>query len=136
MDTGNRHIRVFPARLSALHEIERFIVEVCVQGGVAREARFRLSVLVEELFTNTVRHGHARDTDEPVVLELETAPGRLTVTYEDTAPPHDPFTTPSRPASGEGAVGGVGVQLIAGMSTPEYRYAEGKNRITLVMPTS
>jgi len=135
MQTDDCHTRVFPARMSALPAIEQFVAEVCVRGGVARAARFRLSVLVEELFTNTVRHGHARDTDEPVLLGLETAPGRVTLTYEDTAPPHDPFSASSRSAPAD-VVGGVGVRLIAGMSTPEYRYADGKNRIRLAMDTS
>jgi serine/threonine-protein kinase RsbW len=135
MQRADRHTQVFPARMSALPAIEQFVAEVCVRGGIARDARFRLSVLVEELFTNTVRHGHARDTDEPVVLALETAPGRVTLTYEDTAPPHDPFSASPRSTAAD-AVGGVGVRLIAGMSTPEYRYTDGKNRIRLAMDTS
>jgi serine/threonine-protein kinase RsbW len=121
--------------MSALPDIERFIVEVCEACGVARESRFRLAVLIEELFTNTVRHGHAGDTDEPVVLVLQPSPGRMTAIYEDTAPPHDPFATSPSPTV-EGKVGGVGLQLIAGMSRPEYRYANGKNRISLVLHTS
>jgi anti-sigma regulatory factor (Ser/Thr protein kinase) len=136
METGNRHTRVFPARMSALPEIDEFIADVCVRSGLARESRFRLSVLVEELFTNTVRHGHGRDTDEPVVLVLETVPGRMTAIYEDTAPPHNPFAASSPPSTADANVGGVGVRLIAGMSTPEYRYADGRNRICLVIDAS
>ena len=133
--SGNRHVGVFSARLSALPQIQQFIADVCARCGLSRESHLRLSLLVEELFTNTVRHGHGRDTDEPVVLVLEAAPGRMTAIYEDTAPPHDPFATPPSP-SVEEKVGGVGLRLIAGMSTPEYRYAEGKNRISLVMQTA
>jgi serine/threonine-protein kinase RsbW len=136
METDNRHTRVFPARLSALPEIEQFIADVCMESGLAREPRFRLSLLVEELFTNTVRHGHGRDTDEPVVLVLETAPGRITVIYEDTAPAHDPFAASGPRSPADATVGGVGLLLIAGMSTPEYRYEDGKNRISLAIETT
>jgi anti-sigma regulatory factor (Ser/Thr protein kinase) len=134
METGGRHSRVFPARLSALPAIEAFIDDVCAGSGLGRESAFRLSVLVEELFTNTVRHGHGRDTDEPVALALEAAPGRMTAVYEDTAPPHDPFAARRTPCA-EGGVGGVGLRLIASMSSAEYRYADGKNRIRLVIET-
>jgi anti-sigma regulatory factor (Ser/Thr protein kinase) len=134
MDRVDPDVGVFPARLSALPDIEAFLAGASARHGLARDVRMRLSLLVEELFTNTVRHGHGKDTDEPVVVALKPEPGRLTVTYEDTAPPHDPFTPPPRPASDEPRVGGIGLLLIAALSRPEYRYADGRNRISLVIP--
>jgi anti-sigma regulatory factor (Ser/Thr protein kinase) len=135
MESSNPDARVFPARMSALPDIEEFLAGVCARHGIPRDLRSRLSLLVEELFTNTVRHGHGRDSDEPVALALEAAPGRLTVTYEDTAPPHDPFAAPPRSAPGDTQIGGVGLRLIAAMSSPEYRYANGRNQISLVIAT-
>jgi anti-sigma regulatory factor (Ser/Thr protein kinase) len=135
MESETRNVSVFRARMSALADVEHFVHDVCTRTGVARDLRLKLSLLVEELFTNTVRHGYGRDTDEEIVLAIEASPGRLTLTYEDTAPPHDPFTPrataadPSTPVEAE--VGGVGLRLVAGMSRAEYRYADGRNRISL-----
>lgn len=136
MEGSGRDVRVFPARMSALPDIERFLAWVCSRHGISGDTRSRLSLLVEELFTNTVRHGHGKDSDEPVVVALAAEPGRLTLTYEDTAPPHDPFTASPRAAPADTALGGVGLRLIAAMSSPEYRYADGRNRISLVIATS
>ena len=65
----------------------------------------------------------------------ETAPGRMTATYEDTAPPHNPFAARAPSAAGT-AIGGIGLLLVAGMTIPEYRYTAGKNHISLVIGTS
>jgi serine/threonine-protein kinase RsbW len=139
MASEPREIRVFHARMSALPDLEHFLSGVCARMGVPRELHLKLSLLVEELFTNTVRHGYGKDTDHEVTLAIQGSPDRIVLTYEDAAPRHDPFTF--RPAASdpvspsEPGVGGVGLRLIAGMSTPEYRYADGRNRISLVIET-
>jgi anti-sigma regulatory factor (Ser/Thr protein kinase) len=130
--------RVFPARLSALPEVAAFIAETGVRAGVPPGACQKLALLVEELFTNTVEHGHAGDSDEPVRVELEVEPGRFTMTYEDTAPPYDPFSGVQPPDEtadvDERPVGGLGVLLVATLARDvEYRRVENRNRIRLVM---
>ena len=132
------HSRVFPARLAALAELSAFIEEVSGLAGVARPVGLRLTLLVEELFTNTVVHGHLGDCDEPVRLVLGVEPGRIALTYEDTAPPHDPFTRVTRPDDAatveDRPVGGLGVLLVAAMATDvAYSRADGQNQIRLVI---
>jgi len=131
--------RVFPARSSALPAVTAFVAEIGARAGVPPGSCQKLTLLVEELFTNTVVHGHRRESDEPVRVELEVEPGRIALTYEDTAPPHNPFEDvqpPDETASvEERLVGGLGVLLVATLAPDvEYRRAEGKNRIHLVMP--
>src|SRR5207247_587164 len=58
--TGNHH-RVFAARRDTLPAVAEFIAAVCAAGGVPRKTCLRLTLLVEELFTTTVVHGHAVD---------------------------------------------------------------------------
>lgn len=132
------YARVFPARLNALPEVAAFIAETGARAGVAPGPCQKLTLLVEELFTNTVVHGHRRESDEPVRVELEVDPGRFTLTYEDTAPAHDPFAGIRRPDDTvdveERPVGGLGVLLVATLARDvEYRRAEDKNRIRLVL---
>ena len=100
----------------------------------------RLTLLVEELFTNTVVHGHGTDTEAPVYLAFEIRPGSIAVTYEDTARPHDPFArvrVPDDTASvEERPVGGLGILLVAAIAERvEYAHVGGRNRISLVIPT-
>ena len=106
-----------------------------------RKACLRLTLLVEELFTNTVVHGHGIDTDEPVYLAFEIQPGSIALTYEDTAHPYDPFARVRVPDDSLGVeerpVGGLGVALVAAIAERvEYARVGGKNRISLVIPIS
>lgn len=126
----------FPARLSALPDVAAFIAETCRAAGI--EADLRLTLLVEELFTNTIVHGHRRESDERVHLELDVEPGRIGLTYEDTAPPHDPFAGVEPPDETAGVderpVGGLGLLLVAAMARDvEYSRVEGRNRIRLAV---
>lgn len=118
----------------------QFIADVCATGGVPRKACLRMTLLVEELFTNTVVHGHGTDTEAPVHLTFDVGLDWITLIYEDTAPPHDPFTRVRVPDDTAGIeerpVGGLGVLLIAAMAERvQYAHVGGRNRISLMMPT-
>ena len=131
---------VLPARLSAWPAMAAFIAETGARAGVSADLRNKLTLLVEELFTNTVVHGHRGERDEPVRVGLETEPGWIALTYEDTAPPHNPFEVVQRPDDttdvDDRPVGGLGVLLVAALARDvEYRRADGKNHIRLVVNT-
>ena len=124
--------------MSALPEVAAFTAEACSAAGLVHDACLRLTLLIEELFTNTVVHGHGGESDEPVAIAFDSRSGRITVTYEDTAPPHDPFAAMAPPdeavAVEDRPVGGLGVLLVAAMAMDvEYRHVDGRNRISLVM---
>ena len=132
----SRHARMFPARLRALPEMMAFTAEACGDAGLGRDACLRLALLLEELFTNTVVHGHGGGSDEPVAIAFDVGPGRISLAYEDSAPPHDPFAAMARPGEAttveDRLVGGLGVLLVASMATDvEYRRVGGRNRIAL-----
>ena len=138
--TVARHSRTFPARRDALPQVDAFLGEVCVAAGLGRETCLRLTLLVEELFTNTVVHGHGADSEAPVRLECEVSPGRVALTYEDSGPAHDPFArviaTDAEASVEERLVGGLGVLLVRAMAQQvEYRRAGDRNLISLVIST-
>jgi anti-sigma regulatory factor (Ser/Thr protein kinase) len=138
MRTGDRHSRVFPARRNALPQVDAFLGGVCAAAGLGRETCLRLTLLVEELFTNTVTHGHGADSEAPVRLECEVTPGRIALIYEDTGPEHDPFAriiAPDDAAEVEDRpVGGLGVLLVSAMAQEvEYQRVGDRNRISLVI---
>jgi serine/threonine-protein kinase RsbW len=139
--TVAHHSRIFPARRDALPQVDAFLGEVCASAGLGREACLRLTLLAEELFTNTVLHGHGADSEEPVRLECEVTPGRIALTYEDTGPAHDPFARIVAPDAAadieDRPVGGLGVLLVSAMAQQvEYRRAGDRNRISLVIGTA
>ena len=118
----------------------QFVADICAQSGVPRKACLRLTLLVEELFTNTVVHGHGVDSDAPVDLAFTIQPGSIALIYEDTARPYDPFARVGVPDDSLGVeerpVGGLGVALVAAIAERvEYAHVAGKNRISLVIPT-
>jgi serine/threonine-protein kinase RsbW len=143
-DAGNargEHARHFPARMEAFPAVRSFIEEMCRAATFGRDDCAKLVLLIEELFTNTVMHGHGGDSDASVRLACEIAGGRIALAYEDAAPPHDPFASWRPPDEGstveERPVGGLGVVLVAGMAERvEYSYAGGRNRISVVMTRS
>ena len=94
-----------------------------------------LSLILEELFLNTVHHG---STDEvPIAsLTLEQLPRAVQLRYEDSGRAHDPFADVDRSVLAEtGAarrVGGLGVILIETLAdTAHYERRAERNRITL-----
>lgn len=140
-ESGTHHHRVFPARRDALSDVATFLGDVCAAGGLPREVCLRLTLLVEELFTNTIVHGHGGDSEAPVSLDCRVEPDRVRLTYEDSAPPHDPFadirTPDDKTPAEERPVGGLGVFLVATMAEEaEYRRAGDRNRISLTMSTA
>jgi anti-sigma regulatory factor (Ser/Thr protein kinase) len=132
---------MFPARLASLAALRRFLDRFCSDAGVGNDDCLRANVVLEELFTNTVRHGHRGDSDSPVWLTASTQGGALELTYEDSAPPFNPYG-----ALPEGApdatlrtrkLGGLGVLLTRNLTRlRDYAYLYGRNRIRLVLNVS
>ena len=127
----------FPARAGELGRIGTFLNDFCTRQGVAREHCLRLNLVVEELFTNTVRHGHRGDSDAPVWVSVNAGPAAVYVVYEDTAPPFNPYalfaSAPDTTLSLR-KIGGLGVLLTRELaSTRDYAYLFGRNRIRLTL---
>jgi len=110
-------------------------------AGLGREDRHKLTLIVEELFTNTVTHGHHGDSDAPVQISLEVTDVGVELTYEDSAPQYDPVAASRRTdietTINERRVGGLGVFLTISLTNGAvYRFVEGRNRISLTLAPS
>ena len=107
-----------------------FLEAFCSDSGLDRSRCLRLNVVLEELFVNTVSHGHRGDCDAPVWITLEAGPQAVQVTYEDTAPPFNPLVHTVQ----TGKVGGLGVLLARELAAArEYAYIFGRNRLRLAL---
>jgi serine/threonine-protein kinase RsbW len=129
---------MFHARLSDLREVNAFIEAFCGEAAMPRVSCLRLNLVLEELFVNTVRHGHRADSAAPVWMTLDARPGSVHVTYEDTAPPFNPYaklpTTPPDTTVEMRKIGGLGVLLTKELAaTRDYSYVFGRNRVRLVL---
>ena len=114
--------------MSELPEVTLFTSRACATARLGRDACLRLTLLGEELFTNTVAHGHGRDSEAPVTIAFDVEPGRIGLVYEDTGPAHDPFAFVASPDEAAGVeerpVGGLGVVLISHNMTDVFEVAD------------
>ena len=116
-----------------------FLESFCGETRVARDACLRLNLILEELFTNTVRHGHRGDCDAPVWVALSRSGDAVVIVYEDKAPPFNPYSAlmdgpaPDTTVSMR-RVGGLGVLLTKELAkSRDYAYVFGRNRIRLTL---
>ena len=129
---------MFPSRLESWKRARAFIEDFCEGAGIERQPCLKLCLVLEELFLNTVKHGHRGGSDAPVWISLRAAGDRVSLMYEDRAPPFNPFARATREMLEALAEtrreGGLGVLLAHGLtSSAEYAYLYGRNRIRLTM---
>jgi serine/threonine-protein kinase RsbW len=128
--------RRFRARLDELPDIETF-VESAIAGMPPRLVMC-LRLVVEELFVNTVTHGHGGDSEAPVDVTVRVEGDHVTLVYEDSAGAFDPFAQVEPPdpvASLETrSVGRLGVFLVTRLAE-RYDYARtaDRNRVTVAL---
>ena len=132
---------MFPARLDRLRALREFLEGFCAEAGVGRDPCLRANLVLEELFTNTVRHGHRGETDSPIWVTLTANGATLNLTYEDTAPAFNPYGTPPGAPPDTTVkmrkIGGLGVLLTRRLAASrEYAYLYGRNRIRLALALS
>ncbi len=129
---------MFPSRLESLRGAREFLEGFCEGAGVPRQSCLKLNLVVEELFLNTVKHGHRGGSDAPVWIRLAAEDGAVRLTYEDRAPPFNPFAAATREMlealADTRREGGLGVLLAHGLTREsEYAYLFGRNRIRLAL---
>jgi anti-sigma regulatory factor (Ser/Thr protein kinase) len=134
----SRLVRMFPARIDALAQVTAFVEEVAGLAQFSRHDCLRLTLVLEELFTNTVEHGYGGDSEASVQIACDVERGRVAVTYEDAAPGFDLLASIPRPAESpappDPAPGKLGLVLVARMAAElDYQRTMGKNRISLVV---
>ena len=118
---------MFLARLDRLRALREFLESFCAEAGLGHDQCLRLNLVLEELFTNTVRHGHRGDSDSPVWVTLSASGSNVSLTYEDAAPPFNPYGTPPDAPPDTTVkmrkIGGLGVLLTRKLAASrEYAY--------------
>lgn len=104
------------------------------QAGLPEALTLRLVLVIEELFTNTIKHGYCEESNRQVVISLDLQDGLAVLDYRDQAPPFDPIGTvvqlPADRAPSE--VGGMGLRLIQSLGLQaQYARENGWNIVHL-----
>lgn len=127
------------ARMPCLAQTVAFVAAFCQRQGVADDDALRLNLIIEELFTNTVHHGHGGDSDAPIRLQLGVDAESLMLCYEDSAPPFDPVHHLSQASAAldgveQRPVGGLGLLLVAHLAQRmDYQALTAGNRLQLAL---
>ena len=134
MNAVTSRMGMFPSRREAWRQAREFIEAFCRAAAVPRERCLKASLVIEELFLNTVKHGHGGGSDAPIWICLAARGEVVDFTYEDRAPPFNPFGPGTRDMlealAGARREGGLGVLLAQGLAADaEYAYVFGRNRI-------
>jgi anti-sigma regulatory factor (Ser/Thr protein kinase) len=135
------HRQSFEARMDALASALAFVEEACAAEGMGRPDVLRMVFIVEELFTNTVTHGHGGDCALPIDVALTVDDGQARLSYADSAPAHDPLAgikgAPGTLATSISLrpVGGLGAYLVGHLiESARYRREDGRNVLELFLP--
>jgi serine/threonine-protein kinase RsbW len=133
------HQSMFTARMKDLGPVREFIDRFCRDEQIEHAAGLRLHLVAEELFTNTVKHGHKGGSDAPVVITLRSLVDVIEFRYEDQSPPFNPIAWAEKVKLAEqaasGKEGGLGTVLAKGMAVSgEYYYMFGHNQVRFRLP--
>lgn len=105
---------------------------------MGEDAVFTLNVVLDELFTNTVRHGGCAGMAQAARIRLSAGDGAVEVEYADRGKPFDPADAPKPDLQApleERRRGGLGLHFVREM-TSEFTYRrDGEwNRMALRIP--
>ena len=136
---ARRESRTFAARLANVPEASRFAEAFCAAHDAGRDDALRMTLVVEELFANTIAHGYRGECDAPIVVSLHATADGIELCYEDTAPRFDlsaAIEEACTPIADEDAaarpIGGLGLRLIAQYAgCVRHAYEQGRNRVSL-----
>lgn len=109
--------RGFRREIDALEEIFRFLEDFIAEAAIDEGAAFTINLVVEELFTNMVRHNTGGD--DVIELSIERTADRIHLELVDSGVERfDPASVPAPPVDseiGERRPGGLGLYLVQTM---------------------
>lgn len=131
----------FQSKMLFFKDIRDFIDKFCEVHELSGADRHKLTLVVEELFSNTVRHGHGGDSDAPVDISLDVVARMIRLEYQDSAPPYNSLAaamrTDTESTINERRIGGLGMALTFALAeTAQYSYQENRNRLVITLPKS
>ena len=102
-----------------------------VEAGLPPDVTFRLTLSLDEIVSNVIRHGFDDDAEHQILVTLVVADGHVTATVVDDGSAFDPREAPlpdlDAPLEKRQA-GGLGMHLVREtMDEIDYRREDGRN---------
>jgi anti-sigma regulatory factor (Ser/Thr protein kinase) len=106
------------------------------RAGCSPGQRYRVQLVVEELFSNTVKYGQREAVPASVTISVDfSGEHPMTVHYEDDAPQHDAFDQGEteqefKLSITRRRVGGLGIVLVRELGKDvSYSWSGGRNHV-------
>ena len=117
--------------------VAREVREHLARNAAGKRVTHAVDLALEELVSNTIRHGYDGGQHE-ILVRLELGPGGVELTLEDDGRAFDPTRAaePPSPTSLEDTrIGGRGIQMVRRLFEDiRYRREGTRNVVTLRMP--
>lgn len=125
----------YPAKIHALRAALDAIEQACNAWNIDISLVSRARIVVEELFSNTIKYGYGGECEKPVRLRLQRDP-ELTLTYEDDAPAFNPLICKAKVDEAlpleERPIGQAGIAMVVGLSAKtSFERRGGTNCMTI-----
>jgi len=126
--------KIFKRNIGSLDEIFDFIAEFLTAYRINDQVSFQLKLIVEELFTNTIKYQPSSKKD--ISIGLEKADNRIIIRIVDSdVEPFDITRTAGVDVNkplGEKRAGGLGIHLVKYLvDNIDYTYKDRQSTITL-----
>ena len=126
---------VIDSQLSEIRRAARLVDEFTAAHGLADEDANAIHVVLDEVLSNTIRHGLAGAPSHEIALTLDLSGGEVRIEVEDDGVAYDPTQAPAPVLSGtlaERTEGGLGLTFLRGLThSIEYRRVGERNRLVL-----
>jgi anti-sigma regulatory factor (Ser/Thr protein kinase) len=126
---------VMASQLSEIRRASRLVDEFKARHGLADEDSDAIHIVLDEILSNSIRHGVAGEALHEIVVSLDLADGEIIVQVDDDGVAYDPTEAPTPSLAGsleERNEGGLGVLFVRALTHAiEYRHIDGRNRLVL-----
>jgi anti-sigma regulatory factor (Ser/Thr protein kinase) len=105
------------------------------EAGLPADVTFRLTLALDEIVCNVIRHGFDDDAEHQILVTLDVSDGVVTATVVDDGAAFDPREAPLPDLDApldQRQAGGLGMHLVrATMDAVEYRREDRRNVLTV-----
>jgi anti-sigma regulatory factor (Ser/Thr protein kinase) len=122
-------------RLAEIARLVDAVESFGTHAGLSSDLTYRLTLSLDEIVSNVIRHGYSDTNDHVVEVRLSIHDGVVTSVIEDDGHPYDPRESPepdlSMPVEQRGP-GGLGIFLVRQMmDSIDYARRDGRNVLTV-----
>jgi len=126
---------VIDSQLSEIRRAAALVDEFRVRHGLGDEDTNAIHVVLDEILSNSIRHGLAGAPSHEIVVTFELSKGEIVLAIEDDGVAYDPTDAPGPVLEGtleERTTGGLGMAFVRALTDSiEYRRIAGRNRLVL-----